>query len=153
MGGVKRKSPQLGDDLQPKKITRGLYTIKKTLKKNLLKRNQTPGYFSYSDKIPRFIDVINDAVGRVTQIVNESWLFANLFLLEGIARRCPMPLLNIDFFKSCFRVVSDGERKGSKIPYYLVDGNKVSVELDWWNDSIDYYNLLRGETQKYHELV
>ena len=126
------------------RVARSLYTLKKTLKKNLLKRTKTPGNFMTSLQIPLFVNVINDAVFRTSQIVNEAWLFSNLLILAGLNRHLKMPALDSKFFSSCLRVVSSSS---STVPLQMPLFN-TEENISWWNESVACYNLMRGNVVK-----
>jgi hypothetical protein len=80
-----------------KEDNRSIYTIKKTLKKNLYKRAEMPNNLLNYDNIPLFTDIINDAVYRNSIIVNEAWLFSNILILNIINKNIILPDINIIF--------------------------------------------------------
>jgi hypothetical protein len=116
-----------------------MYTVKSSLKKNL---QQAELFKASVGAEYRFIDKVNEFVGRVTQITYEAWLFVNVLCLQGIALCQPMPLFDNSTFYACIRAISAVTRPGSFNSPKFAD--KTHIDDVWWRDAQKKYLGLRG---------
>jgi hypothetical protein len=127
-------------DKKTVRLGQHMYTVKTSLKRNLL---QMPLFKDNIGTESSFIRKVNEFVGRVTQITYEAWLFANMLCLRGIALGKPMVLLDNSTFYACIRSVSSVcKSKGTfNSPKYA---NKSHIDEVWWRDAQKNYLGMRS---------